>query len=342
MFRLIQPGDDFTFEYDLRDDHPSGTFWYHPHKHGSVAYQLSNGLAGALIVEREKRTAKNKPGDKIRYLEDIYEIAQAEEKVMVLQLYNYRVGDDGDARIDASTLYNVPPDSKGCEAVTVTGPDPAPNSAPRATAINGIIVPTIQMAPGEVQRWRIVHASWDELQSRVFADQGNGKTDDILFREVAAGGLATGGMDVPDQNTLELAPGQRSDVLIQAPTDPTGKGRVYYLKQQSLKKGNSLRGVASDAMFLARIVVAADPKRDPKIFSLPDKQLVEKCKAYPVDLPAPDSDPPPEFKDGILLNGVDLNQTYNINYRTISQSEHGADQARNNPRVDDKGRAANP
>jgi FtsP/CotA-like multicopper oxidase with cupredoxin domain len=30
---------------------PDGTHWYHPHKHGSVALQVANGMAGALQIE---------------------------------------------------------------------------------------------------------------------------------------------------------------------------------------------------------------------------------------------------------------------------------------------------
>src|ERR1700726_2380781 len=30
---------------------PEGTHWYHPHKHGSVALQVANGMAGALQIE---------------------------------------------------------------------------------------------------------------------------------------------------------------------------------------------------------------------------------------------------------------------------------------------------
>ena len=87
-------GEDFTFEYTIPADHPSGTFWYHPHRHGSVAYQLSNGLAGALIVEGSRQ-------DGIADLEDIPEVAAAKERILVIQLYNYRVdppGKDGVAR----------------------------------------------------------------------------------------------------------------------------------------------------------------------------------------------------------------------------------------------------
>ncbi len=40
-----------TFRFELPEDHISGTFWYHAHKHGSTAKQVSGGLAGPLIVE---------------------------------------------------------------------------------------------------------------------------------------------------------------------------------------------------------------------------------------------------------------------------------------------------
>jgi len=42
------------YQYDVAPLPPTqaeGTHWYHPHKHGSVALQVANGLPGALIVE---------------------------------------------------------------------------------------------------------------------------------------------------------------------------------------------------------------------------------------------------------------------------------------------------
>ena len=29
----LHPGVDFEYEYNVPEDHPAGTFWYHPHKH---------------------------------------------------------------------------------------------------------------------------------------------------------------------------------------------------------------------------------------------------------------------------------------------------------------------
>lgn len=49
-FLSIEPGQSFDYEFELPDDHPPGTFWYHPHRHGYVADQVFGGLAGAIVV----------------------------------------------------------------------------------------------------------------------------------------------------------------------------------------------------------------------------------------------------------------------------------------------------
>jgi len=43
------------FRFEIGPDHPSGTFWYHAHKHGATQSQVAGGLAGPLIV-------RDKPG----------------------------------------------------------------------------------------------------------------------------------------------------------------------------------------------------------------------------------------------------------------------------------------
>ncbi len=50
-FLMIEPGETFDYEFTLPPDHPTGTFWYHPHHHGYVADQVFAGLYGAIIVE---------------------------------------------------------------------------------------------------------------------------------------------------------------------------------------------------------------------------------------------------------------------------------------------------
>ncbi|MDQ3886052.1 MAG: multicopper oxidase domain-containing protein, partial [Actinomycetota bacterium] len=50
-FLRIDPGTSFDYEIRIPLDHPAGTFWYHPHHHGTVADQIFAGLAGALLVD---------------------------------------------------------------------------------------------------------------------------------------------------------------------------------------------------------------------------------------------------------------------------------------------------
>jgi FtsP/CotA-like multicopper oxidase with cupredoxin domain len=113
IYRSIPPGGSHTFRYTIPLNHPAGTFWYHPHLHGSVAYQLSNGLAGALIVKGGPKAKDFKD------LEDIPEIKKIKkDRVLVLQLYNYTVDSNKTARIDASTIYNVTPDLFNCPTLS--------------------------------------------------------------------------------------------------------------------------------------------------------------------------------------------------------------------------------
>ncbi len=59
------------YRFELPPDHPSGTFWYHAHKHGSTNDQVSGGLAGPLII-------RDRPGVMPDY------IAQARERIFML------------------------------------------------------------------------------------------------------------------------------------------------------------------------------------------------------------------------------------------------------------------
>ncbi len=48
----IGAGLSNTYVYHIREDHPEGAFWYHPHLHGLTAPQVYLGLAGILQIGR--------------------------------------------------------------------------------------------------------------------------------------------------------------------------------------------------------------------------------------------------------------------------------------------------
>ena len=49
--RSMVPGKAYDIEITLPADHTRGTYWYHPHHHGSADVQVASGMAGAIIVE---------------------------------------------------------------------------------------------------------------------------------------------------------------------------------------------------------------------------------------------------------------------------------------------------
>ncbi|GAA1348552.1 multicopper oxidase domain-containing protein [Arthrobacter roseus] len=118
-FLSIAPGESFDYEFILPEDHPPGTYWYHPHRHGYVADQVAAGLYGAIIVE------------------DLEPVPAARERVMVVS----------DLSLDASgnlAEVNQMQQMMGREGQVVL--------------VNGQVRPRLTAAPGERERWRIVNA----------------------------------------------------------------------------------------------------------------------------------------------------------------------------------------
>ena len=77
IYRTMPPGigKPYPVEVHIPADHPSGTYWYHTHKHGAVTFQLISGMAGFLIV-------KGGPGT----LDALPEVAAARDVVMGFQV----------------------------------------------------------------------------------------------------------------------------------------------------------------------------------------------------------------------------------------------------------------
>jgi FtsP/CotA-like multicopper oxidase with cupredoxin domain len=78
----MKPGTTNLIQIDIPKDHPSGTYWYHVHKHGSVTYQFLGGMAGFLIIEGGEGT-----------LDTIPEVAAAKDVLMAFQVI--RATNDG-------------------------------------------------------------------------------------------------------------------------------------------------------------------------------------------------------------------------------------------------------
>jgi FtsP/CotA-like multicopper oxidase with cupredoxin domain len=174
VFRVIEPGTVGRVEIAIPEDHTGGLFWYHPHVHGGVKQQVRGGMAGALIIRGA--------------IDEVPEIAAAEEKILVLQ--------DIELTKDFSLAAPEPENPQGNY-----WPDDQ-----EFWVINGQFRPTITMRPGEVQRWRIVNAaaSW-MAQLRL---EGH------ALHHIAYDGLT---IDEPEQHQETLVvPGGRVEALVKA------------------------------------------------------------------------------------------------------------------------------
>jgi FtsP/CotA-like multicopper oxidase with cupredoxin domain len=202
VMRSMEPGQSYDIEIAIPPDHPRGTYWYHPHHHGSADVQMTSGMAGAVIIE----------GD----FDDVPEIAGAAERVLILNevLFDYR-----------GTIENY--DTVWPEAV------------PRFLSVNGQREPVIRMRPGEVQRWRIVHAGHEDNLHLALEQH---ELHAIAFDGIRRSRIASAG-------SLLMAPGQRADVLVQA-----GAAGSYAL--QAIAND---QGYPSPVGPLARIVVDGEP-----------------------------------------------------------------------------------
>jgi len=180
-----------------------GTHWYHPHKHGSTALQVLNGMAGSLIIEG--------PFDDWLYgyygVDSLNQEALEEfEKVMVVQ----QVWTD-------LNFYQKP----------------HPNYPP-LSLVNGQASPVIKMKRGEVQRLRFIGATMQasaQLQLDFPASFG--------VKQIAQDGVQFAPENYerqplyptdPGGTGYLLAPGNRADFLIRAPEDDTQ--RFHYVTQK--------------------------------------------------------------------------------------------------------------
>jgi FtsP/CotA-like multicopper oxidase with cupredoxin domain len=196
------PGQTYEIAIPIPSDHTRGTYWYHPHHHGSADIQLTGGMAGVVIIE----------GD----FEDVPEVMATEERVLVLNEVLF----DHQGRLETyDTVW--------------------PEAVPRFLSINGQREPAIRMRPGEVQRWRILHAGHENnLNLRLAGHR---------FYVIAYDGIRLD--EVDGQEDLLMVPGQRADVLVKA-----GPEGVYALAAVPYDQG-----YPSPTGPLATLVVEGEP-----------------------------------------------------------------------------------
>jgi L-ascorbate oxidase len=241
----INPGVSFRYEYNIPPDHPAGTFWYHSHRHGSTALQVSSGMAGALIVRGDRLPTPTAHGDIDTLLKNP-DGTPFVERILVLQQIQYGC-------LDAAGNIKVRKNSQGNVVAWVCDPGDVgviefysdkngngfgPGSwdqSGRYTSINGLVLPTFKAKAGVIERWRLIHAGVrDTIALQFFKAKPQASTINRLaaaaadryiadnctgtplpYQVIASDGLT---MAAAQEKTIDvLQPGYRSDALVVFP-----------------------------------------------------------------------------------------------------------------------------
>ena len=236
----INPGVKFDYEYAVPSDHPAGTFWYHPHKHGSTALQVSSGMDGALIIKDDRAPTADKAGDIDILLQDAAGKAFA-DKVLMFQQVQYACFDkDGQIQKTPGTtgqpwICNAGQFGEIRDYTQLANGTNWANSG-RFTSINGKVQPGIlKLQAGSFERWRLIHGGGREaIAFRLFpmkpgAPDWNTQPAEkqaefmrtwcagtaLPMWEVALDGLTRG--QVYRTTEARLQPGYRADLVVYFP-----------------------------------------------------------------------------------------------------------------------------
>src|SRR5918994_749953 len=184
IFRTVNPGETARYVLELPPDHPTGTFRYHPHQHHLALEQVFGGMSGVIVID----------GLQEKLPPDLQGI---DERLFALK--DFQLDEAG-----AILLEDVPRD-------------------PTTRTVNGQINPTVTMAPGETQLWRLANVG-AELFYQL-------RLDGHAFHVVAEDGNPV--WDVRTADALVLPPGKRFDVLVQA-----RESGIYTFETTTYDQGN--------------------------------------------------------------------------------------------------------
>ena len=242
---MIADPKAYPYRYEMPADHPVGTFWYHPHKHGAVASQVGPGMSGALIV-------RSQPG--VTDFDDLlaaapYNITRDDEEILVMQTIPYYVdAADKTTGVFYPAGYYVggAPDPGSCYGLSLTEVDAT--TKPQTT-VNGQLTPTLALDKGQIKRLRLINATNGQTYVPKLRATGGGTAALPRLYAIAVDGIALlpnpdGASDQPyfeidytlsengdaalywtTAEVITLAPGQRLDLLIQA--DSAGQFELY-------------------------------------------------------------------------------------------------------------------
>ncbi|HTA37677.1 MAG TPA: multicopper oxidase domain-containing protein [Candidatus Acidoferrales bacterium] len=275
----IRPGKHFRYNLPVPPNHPSGLHWYHPHHHGATDVQVSNGMAGIIVVRGP--------------IDEVPEIKAARELFVIVQTLNvnksktdpdtydleyeaYKSPKDGGYFVDSDyTMFTVATEV-GSTRTNAQGVKWVVND-PDHESYTSYPPPVFNMQPGEVVRLR-------------FLNGANQNTLPLILPGFEVWQIGFDGVNLPKPTLKDMSgdvpgglkpknfiaapvrmtvPGNRIEFLIKAPDKP---GTYMF----SSLKADELHGPGENIDFIQFVVSGA-----------------KKDMAIPTTLPATPREEPP-------------------------------------------------
>jgi FtsP/CotA-like multicopper oxidase with cupredoxin domain len=269
---MAMPGESLEYTVEIPRSQPPGLYWYHTHPHGESYRQALDGMSGAIVIEGM----------------DAYvpEVRNMRERILVLRDQVLEKADPEAARLRQAVEIS----SSRCGGST--------EQPERIFTINGAIRPTIPIAAGERQFWRIVNASPD-----MYADL---QIDGQQWEIVALDGMPLSYHDPKVRTRLEshvlVPPGGRLEAIVTGPRDGA------HAKLRTLCFDTGPDGDPNPTMALADL---AHTKAEPKVTRAshsdseqPVFRVIPKQTAASVEAGAPEFTATfTEDKQGFYING---------------------------------------
>ncbi|CAK8689527.1 unnamed protein product [Clavelina lepadiformis] len=234
VFLEIGPTQSYSYKYNIDDEQARGTYWYHPHFHGSSYFQVLGGMAGMIVVE-------DNPAEMSTDLDAVSCPNNCENDLqMVLQLFQYSTDEDGSFSVAQEDLH----DYEGFRLNNITVDNSSttleewledPTNEIKYVLVNGLLQPTLVMQPGQVKRFRLLNAGGLYALAVHLVNTNDGSS--CTVKEIALDGMY---LDQPrDLGTGRsvLFAASRVDWLVKCPIPGTYELRSTFLSDDHLSMG---------------------------------------------------------------------------------------------------------
>ena len=185
---LAQPGKSLQYVVHVPKNQEPGLYWYHPHVHGITNFQVGeSGMSGAIVIDGLERHIRG--------------LASMKQRLIIVRA----TGVGGD-------MLMKPPGSNTHPCGTKDG---------LTTSLNGAVTPTISIAPGERQFFRLINASGHRTLNLAI----DGGTFEVVAFDGYALDTYPGNPSTLRMKTIVLPPAGRVEFVVTGPSSGQAKFR---------------------------------------------------------------------------------------------------------------------